>query len=330
MRKEMQKRPYNIIHLSDLHLTPGVKVGRTEVSLPKKSLHGMNSTFRAILQSEEVQSSDAVLVTGDVTDVGDRASWRVFQKAVQKFIPDHHTLVVAGNHDVCQMEGGFKFRDIFDSLTNAKQRFNLGRLADNLELINQPTEYPWSMVLDDEHRRVMVIALDSNHSGHFSLADNAVGRIGHAQLDELETILKKCSDPEKTASFIPVRIVAIHHSPNIPHYNNLVKRGILPRQSGAQKLISKSKGLFVRWTHQIPAEERRRLRDLCARYHVRLIAHGHMHEAMDRRANGVRIIGAPASTQPLRGAGKKKVQFYKYSIRGDGGRLEPRLVTVEV
>ena len=49
-----------------------------------------------------------------------------------------------------------------------------------------------------------------------------------------------------------------------------------------------------------------------------------------RRVNGVRIIGAPASTQPLPGRGKKRVRFYRYTIRADGGRLEPRLVTVEV
>lgn len=326
----MHKKPYNIVHLSDLHLTPGIRIGRTEVSAPGRNLHGMNSTFRTILQTEEVQSADALLVTGDVTDAGDRASWQVFRKAIQKYVPDHHTLVVAGNHDVCEMERGFAFSDLFGALTQAKQRAKLVRLAGNLELIDQPAEYPWSAVLNDEHKRVMVIALDSNHSGHFSLADNAVGRIGQEQLDELEAILKKCSDPQKRSSFVPVRIVTIHHSPNIPRYDTLVKRGILPKRSGARKMIGKSKGLFVRWTHQIPAEERRRLRELCAKYRVRLIAHGHMHEAMDRRVNGVRIIGAPASTQPMPGRGKKRVQFYRYSVRGNGGRLEPTLVTVEV
>lgn len=326
----MQKKPFNIVHLSDLHLTPSTKIGRTEVSLPGDQLKGMNATFRAILESAEVQSADAVLVTGDVTDFGDRASWRVFLNTVQRLIPEHQTLVVAGNHDVCNMDGGFHFRDLFDSLTQAKQRRNLIRLAGNLELINQPSEYPWSIILNDEHKRVMVIALDTNHSGHFALADNAVGRIGQEQLDELETILAKHGDPNRQAHFVPVKIVAIHHSPNIPRYETRVRRGTLPKHGGAKKWFGKSKGLLVRWTHQIPPEERRRLRELCVRYHVRLIAHGHMHEAMDRRVNGVRIIGAPASTQPLPGRDKKVVQFYRYTIRGDGGRLEPRLLTVEV
>ena len=282
----MPKSPYRIIHLSDLHLTPGGKVDRTEVSLPGTRLQGMNLTFRKILQSKEVQSADAVLITGDVTDAGDRASWRVFLNNVQRQIPNHKTIVVAGNHDVCKMAWGVSFKDIFEKFTQSNRRTNLNRLASNLALIKQPTEYPWSVILDDEHRRVLVVALDSNYSGNFSLADNAVGEIGQLQLDELDFILKKHSEPENSRDYVPVRIVAMHHSPNLPRYETLVKRGILPKKNAVEKLWAKFNGQVIRWTHQIPKEERRRLREVCLKYHVRLIAHGHMHDEMNRRVNG--------------------------------------------
>ena len=46
------KKPFCIVHLSDLHLTPNDKKGRTEVSLPGKNLKGMNKIFRTILHSD--------------------------------------------------------------------------------------------------------------------------------------------------------------------------------------------------------------------------------------------------------------------------------------
>ena len=157
-----------------------------------------------------------------------------------------------------------------------------------------------------------------------------MGRLGSHQLDELERILVKHSDPEKTSHYVPVKIVAVHHSPNIPRYETLVRRGILPKKNLAKRLLSKFDGMMVRWTHQISADERRRLRELCLKHKVRLVAHGHMHRYLDRRVNGLRIIGAPASTQPILEGGKRTVQFCKYTIRGDGGRLEPELVTIEI
>lgn len=76
-------KPYRIVHLSDLHLTPSDNIGRTEVSLPGKNLYGMNEVFRKILKTNNIQESDLILITGDITDVGDRKSWKVFQMALK-------------------------------------------------------------------------------------------------------------------------------------------------------------------------------------------------------------------------------------------------------
>jgi hypothetical protein len=61
---------------------------------------------------------------------------------------------------------------------------------------------------------------------------------------------------------------------------------------------------------------------LCIAHRVRLLVHGHLHLGEDRRLGGIRIIGAPATTQPI---SKRKrnndYQFCMYSVLGDGGRI---------
>ena len=325
------REPFLIAHLSDLHLTPNDDKGRTEVSLPGKKLYGMNHAFRKILKTKNIQKSDLILITGDITDLGDPASWKVFHKALKNSGLEKKTLVVAGNHDVCDMGWQFSMTDFINTLTKQRQDKLLKRLRNNLGSINQHQNYPWGAIVDGKERRVMVIGIDTNHSGHYGLVDNAVGRIGKTQLEKLGLILEAHSNLSDADKFIPVKIIALHHSPNLPKYETLVRRGLAKERRAFGRLLGRSKGLYTRWTHQIPPEDRRQLRELCVKYKVRLLAHGHMHEAMDRRVNSVRMIGAPATTQPLRGTGDKtKFQYYSYKISGKSNRLKPELMTITI
>ena len=327
---EQSLPPFKIAHLSDLHLTPRDDVPRTEVSLPGKGLKGMNQIFRKILMSKEINECDFIIITGDVTDIGDNKSWRNFKKALEAADVDKKTLVVAGNHDVCDMKWKYNISEFFKTLSKARQKELLERIKFNLNNVEQPVQYPWKRKIDKKHRRVMFIGLDTNHSGHFYLHDNAVGRIGWGQLEKLENILKKYSG-KRSKYFVPVKIIAMHHSPNLPAFETLVKRGLRKKTWFGSRLIGKAEALSTRWTHEIPANERRALRELCLKYKVRLIIHGHMHEAMDRRVNSVRIIGAPATTQPIKISGNKAVyQYYKYTISGTSNRLTAELKTSSI
>lgn len=327
----MVSRPYSIAHLSDLHLTPNDKKGRTEVSLPGSTLRGMNKAFQAILMTEKIQECDCILITGDITDMGDTASWKNFVKILKKSKVEDKVILVAGNHDVCDMDWKVKMSDFFGKLTKSKQKQNLERLQFHLKYIDQPSAYPWSRIVDKKDRRVLIVGIDTNHSGHFYLHDNAIGKIGWSQLTKLEKILKKHSNKRDPKKFISVKIIAMHHSPNLPRHETLIKRGIIkPSWTGA-RLFSKYNGQITRWTHEIPQDERQALRELCVKYRVRLLAHGHMHESMDRRVNGIRMIGAPATTQPLKsGSNKKTYQYYRYTIGGKSHRLKPELMTVRI
>jgi hypothetical protein len=90
----------------------------------------------------------------------------------------------------------------------------------------------------------------------------------------------------------------------------------------ARKRGQKPYSKLERLGHQIPEGQRQALHLLCIAHRVRLLVHGHLHLTEDRRLGGVRIIGSPATTEPV---SKRKqnndYQFCMYSVLGDGGRI---------
>jgi 3',5'-cyclic AMP phosphodiesterase CpdA len=241
-----------------------------------------------------------VLVTGDVTDKGDLQSWTVFRDTISEAGLAAKTLALVGNHDVCGLKARFGWP--------AKlAKTDLERARKGLLIANQPLRYPWARRVDS---RAVIFALDANNSGNLSALNNAVGRIGERQLERFAELLRKFKD-------VPVKIAAIHHSPNIPETPTAVKRGQAPMS------------LMNRWAHQIPAAERRAFRHLCLAGGVRLVLHGHLHQAENRRVNGIRMIGAPATTEPIDKTSRlRRYRFFQYSVRGKGGRVDVDLITV--
>jgi len=292
-------RTFKISHLSDLHLTTDPNGKRFE---PKWSgqLSGMNDAFRHVLASGPVQNSDLVLVTGDLTDRGDLKTWTHFVRMVAGAGLKSRTLAIIGNHDVCGLNARLGW-------PKRLSKIDLERACNGLMLAGQPYDYPWAKVVDP---RVVVFGLDTNNSGNLSPIDNAVGRIGTHQLQRFSELLARHRD-------VPVKIATMHHSPNIPEPATAIRRGQAPMP------------LIFRWTHQIPPEDRRAFRNLCIASKVRLVVHGHLHQAEDRRVNGLRIIGAPATTEPIDLKAKaKRYRFYQYTVHANGGRVTVDLVTV--
>lgn len=122
----------------------------------------------------------------------------------------------------------------------------------------------------------MVIGLNSNNLGNWLAIDNATGKLGIEQLSSLDRILQEFREK-------PIKIVMLHHSPNIPRISTSMRRG--------EKTVLLPKLLEMNET------ERRRLRAICHAHKVRFILHGHVHIGADRRVQGLRIIGAAATTQ---------------------------------
>ena len=326
---------FRIIHLSDLHLTAVELASRSEPALTGR-LTGMNENFRRLLKSDPIQRADLLLITGDITDTGEPLAWRQFNQALAAAAVAARILVVLGNHDVCDLTARF-------GPAKRLRRADLRRARQGLTLCKQPARYPWARCIDD---RVVVFGLDSNNSGNLTVVTNAVGRIGFQQFAALAALLHKHRR-------VPVKIIALHHSPNIPERATSIRRGRPPV------------GLLTRWLHELPEEDRHALRLLCITHRVRLVLHGHLHAAEDRTVSGIRMVGAPASTEPLkksgrpapaptdplktksaavdsakskppkvdsaaRGDGSCDFQFYQYTIRWPAARIDRALKTVSL
>jgi 3',5'-cyclic AMP phosphodiesterase CpdA len=297
-----QQKPFRIVHLSDLHLTKSDNARRSEPNI-FKPLKGMNDSFRQILRSKVVQNSDFILVTGDVTDRGDPESWVVFWQAVETAGLTNRIAVLPGNHDVCCLGARLPLK------RKAYRESDLKKATRGLKMGNMPTKFPWVANPDP---RVAVFFLNSNNLGNISVASNAMGELSYFQLKSLASKLYIYRE-------IPVKIIALHHSPNIPGIDTARKRG--------QRPFNK----LERIGHQIPQEQRHALRLLCIAHRVRLLVHGHLHMAEDRRVGGIRIVGAPATTEPISQRKlSKEHRLFTYTVQGDGGRVRCMLRTIQV
>ena len=199
-----------MVHLSDLHLTARDQDQRSEAKLFGR-LRGMNAAFRALCRSEVVLSSDLVLVTGDVTDRGDLASWRVFWNAIVDSGLAARTLVVPGNHDVCHL--GAPRVESADAASQGRPRSRgegarHGRAARAL---------PWLHVAVPG--RVAIIGIDSTNAGNRTAVTNAVGRLGFHPLEAFARLLRR---PAVRAC--PAKLVILHHSPNLPERRRAAKQ----------------------------------------------------------------------------------------------------------
>jgi 3',5'-cyclic AMP phosphodiesterase CpdA len=273
---------FRIAHLSDLHLTATADGKRFEPKLSGQ-LTGMNRAFKQVAKTARIQAADLVLITGDITDQGDMESWKVFNDTLKETGLREKTLVIPGNHDICEL--GVRI-----GLPADLAKADIERVKKGLELAGQPSKFPWAKVVTEG---VVIFGLDTNMSGNLTAAENAIGQIGDHQMQKFAELLAKHKD-------VPTKIVAIHHSPNIPQIQTAVRRG------------RTEPTLLYRWTHQIPRPDRFTFRMLCLTAKVRLIVHGHLHEAEDRRVNGIRIIGAPATTEPVDLDAAAKKRTYRF------------------
>ena len=275
-------RPIQLVHLTDLHLTNRDDAERSEPRVFGRRLKGMNAVFRRVAASAVTKEADVLLVTGDVTDRGDLESWRVFWDALDAANLGKKTFVVPGNNDVGCL--GLRRGYGSDGLAHALEGLRLGG-----EVVGFPRLSPAS-------RNIAILGLNSNNLRGNARAGTATGDLPYFELSKFARLLLRCRD-------IPVKLVALHHSPNIVGADTARRRGTTTLTT------------LERLTLQIPQEQRRTFRLLCLSHRVRAVFHGHVHLNEDRRVGGLRIIGAHATTEPMADG---SFEFNSYTIRAQG------------
>lgn len=287
-------KPFHVVHLSDLHLTAKDESKRTELGV-FKPLRGMNNAFRRICFSPDVQTADHIVITGDVTDRGDIEAWRRFWQICHDAKLTGKVTIIPGNHDVCCLAARLPGKRAL------YRRADIEKAIAGMALGGQCPHFP-SVVQPDS--RLVIFGMNSNNLGNLNVSTNAMGELGYFQLMGLASKMH-------LYRHVPIKIVALHHSPNIPSPETARRRNQRPLSA------------LERLGHQIPRDQRRALMLLCVAHRIRLVIHGHLHLAEERRVGGIRIIGAPASTEPISmGPTDVFYHFYGYSIHGQEQRQQ--------
>jgi 3',5'-cyclic AMP phosphodiesterase CpdA len=296
------EKQFVIAHLSDLHLTASDNKGRRSPRI-FGSLKGMNEAFRNIIKSQPIRDADLIIVTGDITDRGDIESWEFFWKEIKAAGLSDRVMVVPGNHDVCCLGARLSFTK------KAYRQRDLEKVNNGLQIGKQPAQFPWVREYD---KRVVIFGLNSNNLGNFTFLSNAKGKIGQ---DQLLSFAEQLYMHRHAA----VKIVVLHHGPHITEETDVKKRG--------RKLMGK----LMLTGRRIPNRQQRILLLLCLSHGVGLIAHGHVHKAEDRIVNGIRIVGAPPTTQPISRTHRSNTyQFYTYTIQGQDARVNTKLEKIQI
>lgn len=255
-RPASSPHPLTIAHLSDLHLTANDNGRRIE-----DRARNMNANLRRLLHHEPLRTADVIVMTGDISDRGELAAWNVLWSSVREAGLDLHKLVVIpGNHDAACL-----------TLRRARPKEeDLAIVRAGLEKGRQRRRFPY--VRRCAAGSIAVFAVDSVNAGNLNLIDNAVGRIGFDQLARLGQLLRDNAE-------VPCKLIVLHHSPNIPASATSRRRG------------ERSIPFWQRAALQLDRVDRIGLRLLARTFDAKAILHGHTHDNLDRRVNGVRIIG---------------------------------------
>ncbi|MEW5734197.1 MAG: metallophosphoesterase [Thermodesulfobacteriota bacterium] len=174
-----------VLHVSDLHFHKN-QSNNEQLKLTDK-------IFKA-----GFGSNDYLLLTGDITDDGDKGQFREATNAVQAFSP--RILAVPGNHDYGPV-GNFYSESCaryFDNVFCKNLNIPAGFLAKKAPAV--------TLLSDNQGTEVVAIGLNSN-SKTSDITDFARGEVGETQLKALDKILTDARYEGKP------KLVYLHHRP---------------------------------------------------------------------------------------------------------------------
>ena len=256
-----------LAHLSDVHLGPLPRFGRAHWNA-KRALGWMNwmrkrrATHRPeilarLLEDMAAQSPTHLAVTGDLINIGLPDEYEGATRWLEHFGSAGHVSVVPGNHDI---------------YTHLGADPGIARWApwmtsfDDADLYDPPTSGgDWSTDAFPWVRRLGRVVLVGVNSALATRPFRAVGHVGEAQLQRLETILAALATEPVT------RIVLVHHP-------------ALPGQAAPAKALTDAAALAT----------------VLQRHGVELVLHGHNHRRMLAFRQGptgpISFVGVPSAS----------------------------------
>ncbi|WP_251717352.1 metallophosphoesterase [Lactobacillus agrestimuris] len=236
--------------ISDTHLIAdslhdnGQAFSQMQKTSQGKDLYYQETALKAFCRMANEKKPAAIIVTGDVTFNGERASAERFAK-IFKSLTDTKLLIVPGNHD------------IFDGWArefHGKKQYYTGEISPNfwknifsksykLAYSNDKSSLAYSVQLNPDY---LLLMLDSNYYGREETteAPKTHGGINKEQLKWIEEQLRYASKNNLRP------IIFMHH--NLYAHNPAVNNGYV-------------------------LDNANDLRDLCSKYNVKLAFSGHIH-----------------------------------------------------
>jgi 3',5'-cyclic AMP phosphodiesterase CpdA len=155
---------------------------------------GVEQRIARLVDQVLAMAPDRVIVTGDLTALGDEDELRRARMLLEPFIAAGLLVVIPGNHDRYTDARGGAFEVVFRDL-----------LASDLPELADERGYPFVKLVGERHA---LVGLDSTRVQGWS--HYVVGRLGDAQLRRLARILEHPAMEKRTVHLL------VHHGPAGP------------------------------------------------------------------------------------------------------------------
>lgn len=257
--------PFVLAHLSDVHLGPLPRFGKAHWNAKRvlgwaNWMRSRRFTHRAdvlarLLADLATQSPSHLAVTGDLINIGLPEEYEGATRWLEHFGSSSDVSVVPGNHD---------------NYTHLGSDPGVARWAPWMSTFDDAdssrgTALDWSLCSFPWVRRLGPVVLVGVNSAIPTRPFRAIGHVGEAQVQRLETILEKLADEPVT------RIVLIHHP-------------ALPGQAAPAKALTDAAAL----------------EEVLQRLGVELVLHGHYHRRMIAFRQGptgpIAFVGVPSAS----------------------------------
>jgi len=257
-----------LVHISDLHTDA---VNRKENLL----------RTRKVLEYIRETGYDHLVITGDITENGDKDSFELTRKTLKYFgmLDDSKTSLVIGNHDIY---GGVHLAEEIVHYPKRCKHIDYGNkvsefesyFAETFNNTCQPLKnnfFPYVKEFDD------LILIGLNSIAKYSVLKNPFasnGVIDEKQFNELEKILSSKMYRDKK------RIVMIHHHFCRDTYEN---------EESDSTLWNRIE------RHTMRLNRKKSLLKLFKKYNVELVLHGHLHESRKYYRKGLLFLNGGGS-----------------------------------